>query len=111
MPSDIDSPSAARSRTKDGKRHAAVVRNKAAMAVDHYIFRVSNRIGLTIGSKTPLETERTLVRHFPAIFAQGTSLAHTPRPLRMHRPENPTARNAESGPFCLEWVKREKNEG
>ena len=36
------------------------------MAVDTHVFRVSNRIGLTNNSKTPLETEKTLVRHFPA---------------------------------------------
>lgn len=44
----------------------SVVFNKAAMAVDTHVFRVANRIGLTNDSKTPLETERTLVRHFPA---------------------------------------------
>ena len=36
------------------------------MPVDTHVFRVSNRIGLTRNSKTPLETERTLVRHIPA---------------------------------------------
>lgn len=44
----------------------AVVWNKAAMAVDTHVFRVSERIGLTTGSRTPLETERTLVEHIPA---------------------------------------------
>lgn len=43
----------------------AVVWNKAAMAVDTHVFRVSERIGLTTGSRTPLETEKTLVRHIP----------------------------------------------
>lgn len=43
----------------------AVVWNKAAMAVDTHVFRVSNRIGLTDNSKTPTETEKTLCRHFP----------------------------------------------
>ena len=43
----------------------SVVFNKAAMAVDTHVFRVANRIGLTNNSKTPLETERTLVEHFP----------------------------------------------
>lgn len=37
-----------------------------AMPVDTHVFRVSNRIGLTKNSKTPLETEKTLVKHFPA---------------------------------------------
>ena len=43
----------------------SVVFNKAAMAVDTHVFRVSNRIGLTNNSKTPIETEKTLVKYFP----------------------------------------------
>ena len=43
----------------------SVVFNKAAMAVDTHAFRVSNRIGLTNNSKTPIETEKTLVKYFP----------------------------------------------
>ena len=43
----------------------SVVFNQAAMAVDTHVFCVSNRIGLTNNSKTPLETERTLVKHIP----------------------------------------------
>jgi endonuclease-3 len=45
---------------------AAVVYNKHVMAVDTHVFRVANRIGLTINSKTPLSTERELIKHFPA---------------------------------------------
>ncbi|MFV0346182.1 MAG: endonuclease III [Bacteroidales bacterium] len=44
---------------------ASVVFNKPAMAVDTHVFRVSERIGLTTNSKTPLETEKTLVKYFP----------------------------------------------
>lgn len=44
---------------------ASVVFNKEAMAVDTHVFRVSNRIGLTNHSKTPFETERTLVKNIP----------------------------------------------
>ena len=43
----------------------SVVYNEAAMAVDTHVFRVSNRIGLTNNSKTPIETEKTLVKNFP----------------------------------------------
>lgn len=43
----------------------SVVFNKAAMAVDTHVFRVSNRIGLTNNSKTPLATEKELVKHIP----------------------------------------------
>lgn len=41
----------------------AVCFNQPTMAVDTHVFRVSNRIGLTINSKTPLETEKTLTKH------------------------------------------------
>lgn len=44
----------------------AVVYGKAAMAVDTHVFRVSERLGLTTNSKTPLTTERALMRHIPA---------------------------------------------
>lgn len=44
----------------------AVVYGKAAMAVDTHVFRVSERLGLTTNSKTPLATERALMRHIPA---------------------------------------------
>ena len=44
---------------------ASVVWGKAAMAVDTHVFRVANRIGLTNNSKTPLSTERTLVKYIP----------------------------------------------
>ena len=44
---------------------ASVVFDLPAMAVDTHVFRVSNRIGLTVNSKTPLETEKELVKHIP----------------------------------------------
>lgn len=66
MPSDIDNlmklPGVGR---KTANVMLAVVWNKAAMAVDTHVFRVSNRIGLTSNSKTPFETEKTLVKNFP----------------------------------------------
>ena len=46
----------------------SVVFNQAAMAVDTHVFRVSNRIGLTNDSKTPIENEKTLVKHIPKEF-------------------------------------------
>lgn len=44
---------------------ASVVYDKPAMAVDTHVFRVAARIGLSVNSKTPLETERQLVEYFP----------------------------------------------
>lgn len=45
---------------------AAVEFNQPAMPVDTHVFRVANRIGLTNNSKTPLSTERELVKHIPS---------------------------------------------
>lgn len=66
VPSDVDElqklPGVGR---KTANVIASVVFNKEAMAVDTHVFRVSNRIGLTNNSKTPLETEKTLVKNIP----------------------------------------------
>jgi len=66
MPSDIKElqslPGVGR---KSANVIAAVIFNKPAMAVDTHVFRVSARIGLTTGAKTPLQTEMQLVRHIP----------------------------------------------
>lgn len=44
---------------------ASVVYNKYVMPVDTHVFRVSARIGLTVGAKTPLQTEMQLIKHIP----------------------------------------------
>jgi len=66
VPSDIDElqklPGVGR---KTANVIASVVYNKPAMAVDTHVFRVSDRIGLTTNAKTPLETEKQLVKHIP----------------------------------------------
>lgn len=47
----------------------AVAFGKPAMPVDTHVFRVSHRIGLVPASaKTPLDTERILVKHIPSAF-------------------------------------------
>ncbi|SFK68084.1 endonuclease III [Proteiniphilum acetatigenes] len=67
VPNDIDSlltiPGVGR---KTANVMLAVAFNKPAMPVDTHVFRVANRIGLTDNSKTPLETERELVKYIPA---------------------------------------------
>lgn len=52
---------------------ASVVFNKPALAVDTHVFRVSARLGLTNNAKTPLETEKQLVRYIPK---EKLSIAH-----------------------------------
>jgi len=67
VPSDIDDlqrlPGVGR---KTANVIAAVIYDRPAMAVDTHIFRIANRIGLTTNSKTPLATERELVKYIPA---------------------------------------------
>ena len=44
---------------------AAVLFGREVMPVDTHVFRVSRRIGLTIGAKTPLQAEAQLEEGFP----------------------------------------------
>ena len=83
----------------------SVVFNQAAMAVDTHVFRVSNRIGLTNDSKTPIETEKTLVKHIPKEF-----IATAHHWLILHGRYVCTARKPlcfECGirPFCKHYLK------
>lgn len=66
VPSDVDElqklPGVGR---KTANVIASVVYDKPAMAVDTHVFRVANRIGLTTNSKTPLATEKELIKYIP----------------------------------------------
>lgn len=67
VPSDLDSlvrlPGVGR---KTANVIQSVVFNKAAMAVDTHVFRVSHRLGLVSARcTTPLSVERELVKHIP----------------------------------------------
>ena len=93
MPTDIDNlmklPGVGR---KTANVMLAVVWNKAAMAVDTHVFRVSNRLGLTDNSKTPLETERTLVKYIPQELlstAHHWLILHGRYVCKARRPECP----------------------
>jgi endonuclease III len=43
----------------------SVIDNQPNMAVDTHVFRVSARIGLTVNAKTPLATEKQLIKYIP----------------------------------------------
>ncbi|HVF80542.1 MAG TPA: endonuclease III, partial [Flavisolibacter sp.] len=43
----------------------SVVDKQPNMAVDTHVFRVSARIGLTVGAKNPLQTELQLIKYIP----------------------------------------------
>ena len=66
VPSDVDDlqkmPGVGR---KTANVIASVIFDKPTMAVDTHVFRVANRIGLTNNAKTPLESERALVKNIP----------------------------------------------
>lgn len=71
----------------------SVAFGQQAIAVDTHVFRVSERLGITRNSKSPLETERTLCRYLPA---DKLSIAH--HWLILHGRYVCTARR----PKCLE---------
>ncbi len=71
---------------------ASVIFDQPALAVDTHVFRVSARLGLSTNSKTPLETERQLVKFIPTekiaiahhwliLHGRYTCLARTPKCL------------------------------
>lgn len=51
----------------------SVIHKQPNMAVDTHVFRVSARIGLTTGARTPLQTEQQLIRYIPT---QQIRMAH-----------------------------------
>lgn len=68
----------------------AVLWNREVMPVDTHVFRVSERMGLTTRSKTPLQTELTLEKNIPShllpvahhwliLHGRYTCMARTPR--------------------------------
>ena len=68
----------------------AVAFKQPAMPVDTHVFRVANRVGLTKNSKNVMETERTLVKHFPQavlsdahhwLILHGRYVCHARKPL------------------------------
>ena len=67
VPSDIDRlqrlPGVGR---KTANVVAIVAFHQSAMPVDTHVFRVSDRLGLTTGAKTPLQTEMQLTARIPA---------------------------------------------
>lgn len=72
---------------------SSVVFDEPTMAVDTHVFRVSERIGLTTRSKTPLQTELELLKYIPS---EIIPLAH--HWLILHGRYVCTARS----PRCLE---------
>jgi endonuclease III len=85
-----------------------VVDNQPNMAVDTHVFRVSARLGLTSGAKTPLAAEKQLVQHIPP---QYIHIAH--HWLILHgryvcTARNPTCSNCGLSGICKFVNKKKK---
>jgi len=88
---------------------AAVAFDQAALAVDTHVFRVSARIGLTEGARTPLETERQLTSQIPKelhSIAHHWLILHGRYVCQARKPKCVECGLAE---FCLYWEKKVKN--
>lgn len=70
----------------------SVIDNQPNMAVDTHVFRVSARLGLTTNAKTPLETEKQLIKNIPGPYIH---IAH--HWLILHGRYICTARNPRCG--------------
>lgn len=108
VPGDIDSlltiPGVGR---KTANVILAVVFDKAAMAVDTHVFRVSERIGLTTGSKNPVNTERELMKNIPhekITKAHHWLILHGRYVCRARRPD---CLNCGLKPVCRHYSKSE----
>ena len=87
----------------------AVVYDRAAMAVDTHVFRVSERIGLTTNSRTPLATERALMRHIPADIvpkAHHWLILHGRYVCKARRPD---CLNCGLTPWCRHYQRASKS--
>ena len=77
----------------------SVIDQQPNMAVDTHVFRVSARLGLTRGAKTPLATEKQLVKEIPSDLIH---LAH--HWLILHGRYTCLARNPRCGSCGLNFI-------
>ena len=87
---------------------ASVLYKKPVMAVDTHVFRVANRIGLTV-AKNPLSSELQLTRHIPEVLIHK---AH--HWLILHgrytcKSRNPLCSECGLSDFCRYYLKNHKS--
>lgn len=87
---------------------ASVVYEKPTLAVDTHVFRVSARLGLTTNAKTPLETEKQLLKYIPE---SKVAIAH--HWLILHGryvcvARNPKCYNCDLKTFCKFFQQKNK---
>ncbi len=85
---------------------ASVLYGCEVMPVDTHVFRVSARIGLTVGAKTPLQTEEQLTKYIPSHL-----LPKAHHWLILHGRYVCTARNPKCGECGIaEWCRNRRPE-
>lgn len=87
---------------------ASVVFRLPALAVDTHVHRVSARLGLTTNARTPLETERQLLRHIPEQLvpdAHHWLILHGRYVCKARKPECQTCGLK---PYCRFYIRNNK---
>lgn len=84
---------------------ASVIFGREVMPVDTHVFRVSARIGLSVGAKTPLQTEEQLTQYIPSAL-----LPKAHHWLILHGRYVCTARNPKCGECGIaEWCRNKRS--
>lgn len=87
---------------------ASVVFRLPALAVDTHVHRVSARLGLTTNARTPLETEKQLLRHIPEQLvpdAHHWLILHGRYVCKARKPECQTCGLK---PYCRFYIRNNK---
>ena len=96
-----------------GRKTANVIRavafDKPAMPVDTHVFRVTNRIGLVNHTKTPLETEKQLVKHIPASLLSKATHWFILHGRYVCTARNPKCDTCGIQPWCKSGVREEQD--
>jgi endonuclease-3 len=86
----------------------AVWWNQPTMAVDTHIFRVAERIGLTTNAKTPLDSEKQLIKYIPEHIipkAHHWLLLHGRYTCQARKPQ---CKNCGLSTICRDFSKKRK---
>lgn len=89
---------------------SSIIFDEPTMAVDTHVFRVSERIGLTTRSKSPLQTEQILTQHIPLALipkAHHWLILHGRYICIARRPK---CECCGLQPWCRYWSTKQKSE-
>lgn len=88
----------------------SVIDQQPNMAVDTHVFRVSARIGLVRGAKTPLATEKQLIRHLPKALVHKAHHWLILHGRYVCTARNPQCENCGLAAVCRFYQNHKKNE-